>query len=61
MDPKSNLESQLSLSKQMLKDYEDTNSNGIDQDDAARLAELVLALNDWLSHGGFLPPQWERK
>jgi hypothetical protein len=24
-----------------------------------RLAELVDALDDWLSHGGFKPTEWE--
>ena len=27
-------------------------------DDGARLAELVQALDEWLTRGGFLPPSW---
>lgn len=26
----------------------------------ARLVELVFAMDDWMSHGGFLPEAWER-
>lgn len=29
--------------------------------DAARLAELVDALDVWIRHGGFLPIAWEGK
>jgi len=28
--------------------------------DAARLAELVIALDEWLRRGGFLPVPWQR-
>ena len=29
-------------------------------DDALRMTELIHALDEWLSHGGFLPSQWSR-
>lgn len=29
--------------------------------DASDLADLVDALDDWMSRGGFPPKQWERK
>ena len=29
--------------------------------EALRLAELVDGLDDWLSHGGFLPDDWKEK
>lgn len=61
MDPNANLKEQRELAAKMLHDYEDEDGNGIDQDDANRLAELVEALDGWLSKGGFLPGKWERK
>lgn len=33
---------------------------GLDSDDADRLQDLVLALDEWLSKGGFLPAAWSR-
>lgn len=53
MDPEANLEEQLRLSRRI------ENDEGT-PDDATRLAELVLALNGWLSNGGFLPRKWGR-
>jgi hypothetical protein len=58
MDPNANLKEQLELAKAMIVAYEDSESNGIDQDDANRLAELVLALHEWLGNGGFKPQAW---
>lgn len=52
MDPDANLDEALELAV-VLERYED--------DDARRLAELVLALNEWISRGGFLPAAWQRK
>lgn len=59
MDPTKNLSEQVELAKKMLKDYEDLDSNGIDQDDANRLAQLVEALDEWIRRGGFLPVPWQ--
>lgn len=52
MDPDANLEEQLRIAERI------TNDLGIDYADADRLAELVLALNEWIKGGGFLPKQW---
>lgn len=72
MDPESNLEEQLALAKGILKtmdevrdlrDEDDPESIAIANDvadDAERLAELVLALDEWLRKGGFLPRKWEK-
>lgn len=60
MDPNANLEELRRLAESMLEAYEDEDSNGIDQDDAARLAELVQALDGWITGGGFLPSAWKR-
>lgn len=60
MDPNANLKEQIELAMKMMADYESEESNGIDQDDAERLAELVMALHGWLKGGGFLPDKWKR-
>lgn len=52
MDPRANLREQLELARRIV------DCNDADVDDAPRLAELVLALNEWIGMGGFLPPQW---
>ncbi len=54
MDPNANLSEQLKLAVTMIRDYR----NGIDQADAYRLAELVLALHGWIQTGGHLPELW---
>ena len=54
MDPTANLREQLEIARRM--------TNSIDcPGDGDRLAELVAALDDWLTHGGFLPDQWAAK
>lgn len=60
MDPNANLKEMLELAASMQKAYEDEGGNGIDQDDANRLAELVEALDGWLKGKGFLPTRWAR-
>lgn len=54
MDPTANLAEQLELAHQIAKDFdfEDTAEHG------TRLAELVLALHEWIMAGGFPPKQW---
>ncbi len=52
MDPTANLKEQLELAKSF------ANGKEHDTDDAARLAELVLALHQWMVRGGALPAQW---
>ena len=32
----------------------------IEADDAERLADLITAMDLWLSNGGFLPDAWQR-
>ena len=60
MDPEANLKETRELCKKIYKNYEDPDSNGVDQDDAARLVELVEAMDGWLSKKGFLPKDWQR-
>ncbi len=60
MDPTANLDEQLRLAQRMIAAYDNPAGNGIDQDDAARMAELVIALDGWIRGGGFLPACWRR-
>lgn len=58
MDPNATLQELIELAEQVNA----TPSDGdIDWADATRLAELVTALDGWLSTGGFLPQRWERQ
>lgn len=57
MDPNANLREQRELA-QRITTLADRRSapRGVDfENDAARLAELVQALDDWRQHGGFDP------
>lgn len=49
MDPTANLQEQLRIAKRI--------ANGRDAD-SVRLADLVIALNEWITRGGFLPAPW---
>lgn len=57
MDPDENLKEQKELAEQIIGDRSFT----VDAVDAHRLAELVLALDEWVSKGGFLPQAWQNK
>lgn len=65
MDPTANLEEQRQLCK-MIEDgtYNDPSAPSCMRVDAEtmilRLSELVIALDEWLSSGGFLPEQWSK-
>lgn len=52
MDPDVNLAKQLRIADRILE------SDESDRLGATELAELVIALNEWLSRGGFLPAAW---
>lgn len=69
MDPTANLKEQLGLSRRITTCADDGHGEADAalgggcmrcQPDAERLAELVLALNEWITKGGFLPEQWRR-
>ena len=61
MDPNKTLETLRALTQKLLKDYEDTEGNGIDQDEACELASHFEALDAWLTQGSFLPERWQKK
>jgi hypothetical protein len=67
MDPNANLEELRRLLEALRSraDAADWEWSNLDQchkqiGDAARVADLVEALDEWLSRGGFLPKAWER-
>jgi len=49
MDPNANLEEQLRLTR-----------HNITMEDALDLCDLVHALHEWITRGGFLPDAWAR-
>lgn len=53
MDPNANLDEQRELARRFVEET-------ISLAEVDRLAELVLALDEWLARGGFLPKRWER-
>lgn len=53
MDPNANLEEQLKLAKRIAE-----SDDGHSLEDGVRLAELVIALDEWLAKGGFKPARW---
>lgn len=55
MDPNANLKEILELAK-----WIEDNGNYVVREHASRLAELVLALNEWITKGGFLPSRWQK-
>lgn len=61
MDPNANLKEQLELAAEIIKSSDANEGYFFDPAKAVRLAELVEALDGWLSKGGFLPGKWERK
>ena len=63
MDPKANLKEQLELAREITAAWDNADEDGeLGENEAAavaekanRLAELVLALDEWLRKGGFSP------
>ncbi len=58
MDPTANLVEQLKLAERI--NLSDSDNIIDDLSAGERLAELVLALHEWMSKGGFPPEQWKR-
>ena len=56
MDPNANLAEQLRLARKLINNEWSKSSEKDEY--AARLAELVEALDGWLKGGGFLPEAW---
>lgn len=63
MDPNANLAEQREIAQRLLPDNDQQRllsrqRSGAIERDAARLAELVVALDEWLVKGGFSPTAW---
>lgn len=56
MDPNANLEETRRLTARILADFDA--ERPVCSADAARLADLAQALDEWISRGGFLPVEW---
>lgn len=54
MDPNDNLSEQLALAELIQR-------GNCSEEDYDRLAELVLALDEWIRGGGFLPDVWRAR
>lgn len=59
MDPNANLAGQIELANAILLSNAILSDTGAFDMASGRLAELVLAMNEWLSSGGFKPAAWE--
>jgi ribosome assembly protein YihI (activator of Der GTPase) len=66
MDPDANLKEQLEIARAIRASYDDCNADGTLTEGqqqyvaeiAERFSELALALDVWISKGGFLPARW---
>lgn len=58
MDPNANLQEQVMIARHLADDDYPTHELA---NRATRLAELVLALDEWISRAGFLPERWQRE
>lgn len=59
MDPDAALEELLELADLVTSLLDAEVGKQIDRTDVLRLAELVLAIDAWLTAGGFLPTRWK--
>jgi hypothetical protein len=57
MDPNANLQEQRDILKRV---NDDEGEYEFDTDDLLRLAELVTALDEWISNGNAMPEAWKR-
>ena len=58
MDPNTNLAEQIELAAALQQAWD--SNELLDPGDVTRLADLVLALNEWIAKDGFLPTAWVR-
>ena len=65
MDPNANLTEQLRLARRIMAQWDRSDDETADCEsiatNAARLAYLVVSLDEWRTKGGFLPQRWEGK
>ena len=59
MDPQANLKEQLELARDFVREADaDESDVYFQQERVLRLAELVIALDEWMRKGGFSP--WQK-
>jgi hypothetical protein len=58
MDPSANIEEQLRIASRLVRQSDE--DKPFRQVDVARLAELVIALDEWIVNGGFVPRRWTK-
>lgn len=56
MDPNANLKEQLALANSILHAW--GTDQAVPREDIGHLAELVLALDEWIRKGGSFPTEW---
>ncbi len=67
MDPNANLAEQRRIFAAIEQLHCDGNPDNVERDDrefqrlSARLVDLAIALDEWLSNGGFAPRAWQPK
>jgi hypothetical protein len=60
MDPNACLKEMLELARKGIYLADAKEDGSLDPTDAERLCELVLALDGWVTKGGFMPQRWNR-
>ena len=63
MDPNANLAELLELAREVQAEEDRSTEDGCCNEEreaacAVRMAELVIALDEWICRGGFLPQRW---
>ncbi len=63
MDPNANLREQLEIASAILADYDNDASPSPEAlvNAVVTLAEQVIALDQWIRAGGFLPDAWDKE
>lgn len=59
MDPDENLREQLKLASRCVEAYE--SDRPLHEADVYRMSELIIAMDEWIRNGGFLPKAWKEK
>jgi len=60
MDPNANLSAMRTIAQALVDMDPDTAPASVIAMNAARLAELALAMDEWIRGGGFLPDAWQQ-
>jgi hypothetical protein len=55
MDPKANIDEQVAIAKEIISQFDAGAGDDLDFSSVERLAELVIALHEWRTSGGFDP------